>query len=352
MTTAVKHIEKLNDMKGVVQVHAAPDIFVVKVPLRRGTIKYLNSYIVQSDGDTLIVDVGHDYPEGREAVRDALYVLDADLSRTSVFVTHFHDDHAEALPTLLPSRCTRYAGAQEIEFYQEWFKTFRYDVRRRCREEGMTPKFTDAIDPTNWVCDFSAEFASSLVPLSEGDKIRVGAYDFECLMTNGHTPGHMSLFERSTGTLIVGDTLMFDLAPNLHPWHYRDSVIEQQLTSLRKIKSLEVESIFVGHGANHPANEIPARVDEVIAHHEKNFEKFLSAIRENPGRTGSDLTRIMSKDHGIVNFDSIDEYSKYYVLGSNMAHLDYICEKGWAVPRYENGLVVYYISDEADPLAL
>ncbi len=77
--------------------------------------------------------------------------------------------------------------------------------------------------------------------LEEGDIVRLGTYRFEVLHTPGHSPGHISLFDRDTGILFGGD-----LVGDIVAWYTPASGgVTGYLESLAKIKACQP--------ARHPA---------------------------------------------------------------------------------------------------
>lgn len=85
-----------------------------------------------------------------------------------------------------------------------------------------------------------------IAPLWEGDIIDLGHWQFEVLLTPGHTPGSIMLLERKKRMLISGDTIqdgnifMFGAGRNIQAFQH----------SLRKILNLSgaFDSIWPSHG--------------------------------------------------------------------------------------------------------
>lgn len=78
----------------------------------------------------------------------------------------------------------------------------------------------------------------------EGDTILVGRYNFHCLHTPGHAPGHMSLYDPERQILLAGDIL-----GELVAWYSPSSGgAEGYLKSLNKVSSLHIDLVLPSHG--------------------------------------------------------------------------------------------------------
>ena len=78
----------------VEQLYHNPDIYRIYVPLPDNPLKYLNCYVLVSDGETLIIDTGFNRPECKQALFDGLDELQVDFTHTKLFLTHLHGDHS------------------------------------------------------------------------------------------------------------------------------------------------------------------------------------------------------------------------------------------------------------------
>lgn len=112
--------------------------------------------------------------------------------------------------------------------------------------------------------------------LAEGDIIDLGAYRFEVLHTPGHSPGHISLFDRQSGILFGGD-----LVGDVVAWYTPASGgVTGYLASLDKIERCEPRVILPSHGA--VVNDPAAKIEEVRARLLSRQDKILGIISEGP----------------------------------------------------------------------
>lgn len=81
--------------------------------------------------------------------------------------------------------------------------------------------------------------------LHGGMTIEVDGGELEAIDTPGHSPGHIALFERSTGRLIAGDLVSGHGTVGIFPPHGR---MIEYFNSLRAAEALHPNVVYPGHG--------------------------------------------------------------------------------------------------------
>ena len=126
-----------------------------------------------------IVDPAWDAPAILKMERDNGLVI------RHILLTHGHPDHVNALEAVLKATDARvYIHADEVDY-----------IREAARSFGM---------PTEFMDDRRDRFQK----VSDGDILRVGTLQVECLHTPGHSPGSQCFLV--DGCLFSGDTLFVD----------------------------------------------------------------------------------------------------------------------------------------------
>ncbi len=112
--------------------------------------------------------------------------------------------------------------------------------------------------------------------LSEGDVVTLGHYRFEVIHTPGHSPGHISLFDRKTKILFGGD-----LVGDIVAWYTPASGgVTGYLKSLEKIQACKASLILPSHGmiVHDPIKKID-QVREKLLSRERKMLSILSEGR-------------------------------------------------------------------------
>lgn len=347
MSSVANRPDSAFGVSGLERVHNDPEIYCVKVPLRDSPYKYVNSYIVQDGGETLVVDTGYDVPECKETIWRALRVLGADVGRTSLFVTHLHTDHAGSLSSLLPVECVRYVGAFELDYFQKWYEeSYEEGLVRRFAEEGLPSEVFGETRPSQWVCSLDEELVASLEPLNEGDFLEVGQSKFQCVFAPGHTPGHACLFNEKKGILLMGDVLLFGVSPSMAPWPHANNSLKSYIQTLRKIGQLGVRVPCVAHFDNRDATEASFRAKDLLAHHYQRLSEILAVVQATPSLTAYQIAGLITWKGGNLTFSQLNLDQQYFAFAQSLVHLDYLYEGGLiARCRGVDGLIRYDLLD-------
>jgi glyoxylase-like metal-dependent hydrolase (beta-lactamase superfamily II) len=112
--------------------------------------------------------------------------------------------------------------------------------------------------------------------LQEGDVVAVGSFRFEVLHTPGHSPGHISLFDRRTRILFGGD-----LVGDIVAWYTPAAGgVTGYLASLEKIRAAAPRLILPSHGAliDDPVGAIDRVRGRLLARE----RKMLDVLSEGP----------------------------------------------------------------------
>ncbi len=171
----------------------------------RVNLSFVSAYLLVRGSEAAIVDLG---TEGSaDKIGQGLTAAGSSFSAVRhVIMTHQHPDHAGGLGGVEPQ-------ATNAKFY-----TGESDVA------GITAQ-------------------KPLTALKDGDEV----FGLQVIGTPGHTLGHVSIFDPSTGTLVAGDALRTTGGlVGSDPQYTVDQT--QASASVRKLAALDVKMILPGHG--------------------------------------------------------------------------------------------------------
>ena len=139
-----------------------------------------NAYLVTdvASGETVVIDPGD------EAPRLLAALAEAGLAPAEIWLTHAHFDHIGAV-----------AGLREVHPVPVRLHPADAPLYQHAGEQaawfGMTVR-APGVDP---------------VDLADGERLLLGASEFEVRHTPGHAPGHVVFYAAADGVVFGGDTL-------------------------------------------------------------------------------------------------------------------------------------------------
>lgn len=181
-----------------------------------------NTYLLIQDGEALLIDPGFVQESEFRQVKQA--INEAEASLLAVILTHAHIDHVLGLPQVL----------DEFDVPVYLNDTDRYlwnNIGAQAKMFGI-PGGDISVDPE---------------PLPALKGWKKGAFEFDLLYTPGHSPDHISLYNREKQMVIAGDALFRDGIgrTDLYKGDFKllEKSIRQQLYSLP-----EDTVVWPGHG--------------------------------------------------------------------------------------------------------
>ncbi|MET0426012.1 MAG: MBL fold metallo-hydrolase [Actinoplanes sp.] len=171
---------------------------------QRVNLSFVSAYLLIRGDEAAVVDLG--VAGSGDAIGAGLTAAGSSWGAVRhVIMTHRHADHAGSLAEVAPQvNAKLYTGAADVA--------------------GI-----DSPKP--------------LTPLNDGDEV----FGLQIIPTPGHTPGHIAVFDPATGTLVAGDALRTTsglVGPD--PQYTADQT--QAAASVRKLATLNVQTILPGHG--------------------------------------------------------------------------------------------------------
>ncbi|WP_326975183.1 MBL fold metallo-hydrolase [Caproicibacter sp. BJN0012] len=306
-------------------------IYRIPVNLPRNSLRVLNSYFIRGRGDerNLLIDTGFNMDECRSDLRDGLRELNADVSKTDLYLTHMHSDHSGLAADFGAAGAHILMGKTDYSLQQN----YRHDKTwRECFPEyvglGASDEEMEAIMASTPAWKYiSPPFRAEL--LQDGDSLFYGGYQFTCISTPGHTPGHLCLYNAANRLMFLGDHVLFDITPNITCWPGVEDSLGDYLESLRKIAAYDVRIPLPGHRTTRGMS-MAARVEQLLAHHEKRLEETHSILVRRPQQTCYETASQMSWKIRAKSWADFPPAQKMFALGEAKSHLDYLVHKGKA----------------------
>lgn len=196
--------------------------------------KMANFFLVEENGQLTMIDTGS--KDSIENIRLKFeqrgYKLDQ-LKR--IVATHSHFDHGGNLAALKNATDARvFAHEEEVPYVLQ---------------EKRLPKPKSIFGFLFYIGEPLARSPRTDVdvPLKDGDIIE--GTGLKVIHTPGHTPGSICLYHAGLKALFTGDTILHNFGRLRGAASFFSSDIKKARESLEKLEDLDVETIYVAHGA-------------------------------------------------------------------------------------------------------
>lgn len=331
-------------------------LWTFPIVLPDNPLKWLNCYVVKgcpdvNGGRSLLIDTGFNRADCFNELLEGMNSLGLDPGMTEVFLTHIHSDHTGNAARLFRLGCRIFMSETDYELssIEEGIR-WKRGADRICME-GMPDGIISRIySQDSSIVNIAGYFDA--MPLHEGDAMRYGKYEFECIMTPGHTPGHMCLYERRAKIMLLGDHVLFDITPNICAWTGVPDSLRDYLISLDKISRYEVDLPLPGHRSIPDGKTMNERIHELNAHHEKRLAEILSILRIYPEVDAYFIASRMTWKIHAQDWETFPPSQQYFAMSEALSHLDYllsenlITRKDTADNRRLYSLTAEYSADE------
>lgn len=314
-----------------------PGLYRIQVPLPDSPLKSLNSYVVKGNARNLVIDTGLNRDVCKKALTDGLAEIGVGLDTVDLFITHLHADHFGLVNELARENTRIYFNKPDAEIIENpkgLEPMIKYGGRNGFSEDMLR----DALSQ-HPAYKYGSNWSPSLSMISDQERFKVGDYDFICIQTPGHTPGHTCLYEPEKGIFIAGDHVLYDITPNIQCWSDNINPLGDYLRSLDKVMDLYVEQALPGH--RNLFSDFRGRIDTLKRHHAKRLEEVEEILAQSSPMNAFDVASRMTWDLKAKSWEDFPTQQKWFATGEAIAHLRYLEMKN-RVRRAENGPVILY----------
>lgn len=325
----------------------ADGVHRIPLPLPMDGLKAVNVYVLDTGHGLTLVDGGWAIEESRTLLEKSLHDIGFTLSDITRFlVTHVHRDHYTQAaviareygahvslglgdkPTLdLMHRADEVDGDPTVDVLRS---AGAVDVAAEWQKwtDGKLPDLSMWGYPDTWL---------------DGDHaIEVGERTLDAVHTPGHTQGHFVFADRPAGLLFAGDHVLPTITPSIG---FEPVAVEQPLRdfmgSLTKVRELPDLRLLPAHGPVAPSSH--ARVDELLAHHERRLAQCLAALAGGAA-TGHDVAGELPWTRHEHRLADLDMFNVALASMETKAHLELLVARGQATREVSDGVVVFSLA--------
>jgi glyoxylase-like metal-dependent hydrolase (beta-lactamase superfamily II) len=317
----------------------AENLYTIPVPLPNNPLKNLNTYVLTGSRN-LLIDTGFHQDACREALEAGLRELGISMEDTDIFLTHLHSDHTGLAPDIRGKNTKIFIGAYDLSHMPGSHSTFSWKSSdERFAAEGFPRELLAVLTERNPAQGLSPVPYDDYIPVQDGDHFCYGGHDFQAILTPGHTPGHLCLYEEKTGICILGDSVLFDITPNITRWVGMEDSLGDYLKTLERLKKLSVTMPLPAHRTSQ--TDLSGRCDALIAHHQRRCQEVRNILSGKLPMTAWDVASHMTWKIRCNSWADFPTPQKWFAVGEAMAHLDHLIALG-EVLRTTDGKLYYY----------
>jgi glyoxylase-like metal-dependent hydrolase (beta-lactamase superfamily II) len=321
------------------------DLYRIGIPLTGNPLKELNSYVLLGGERNLVVDTGFNMDECKEAMDKGLEEIGISKDTVDLFITHVHSDHCGLVgymsnsdTKVFCSQYTSYAFAHGSIGDEVLYGYFNDMVV----QSGL-PMMDLAIHPG---AQYAPQFADNIQIINDGDVICLGNWNVECIMTNGHAPEHMCLYDKTRKVLFSGDHILAGITPNNalwdSPWEVKEDLLGEYLSNLDMIGALDINVTYPAHRAI--ITDVYQRISELKEHHARRLDDILMILGGNK-MNGAEVASQMHWDLRGRLWQDFSLTHKLFATGEALSHLTHLVHTNVLKKELRDGIVYYYRSN-------
>lgn len=299
----------------------------IDLPFR---LNHVNCFLVEGEEGWTVIDTG--LHNNKTVARWDELLKDKKI--TDLIITHYHPDHfgyAGGLQNKTGARAAM-TKTDAMAGMMVWEEAFINEIRHNYAKAGIPREIAEKMTSN------TESFLSAVTPypkvdhyFEEGEKVRIGRFEYEVIFTPGHSDGLAVFYNREKNALLSTDHILPHITPNIAYWfHGIEDPLGAYFHSLEKIKKLDVDFVIPSHGDPfHGAND---RIDEIIKHHEERLEKTLQYVGH-----GASIYEVCKK----LFKRELDIHETRFAMGETIAHLEYLRHRDQLSREMANGVWRY-----------
>ncbi len=319
----------------------APGVLWVSMPLPF-SLKWINLWLIDDGPGWTLVDTGLGLEESRQHWRAIFADHLGGRAITRIICTHMHPDHI-GLAGWISRKFDARLWMSRLEYITA--RMLVADTGREAPEDAM--RFYRA---AGWgeaqITEYRERFgmfgkAVSTMPDSfrrvvDGEAVRIGADDWRVVMGSGHSPEHVCLWNESKKLFISGDQVLPRISSNVSvfPTEPDADPLADWIASCESLRVRVPDDVLVLPAHNEPFRGLHARLEALVAGHERSLARLEKRISDGPKRAVDVFVALFGREVGEGVFGM--------ATGEALAHLRCLVGRGRAVRRLGADGVAYY----------
>lgn len=172
--------------------------------------------------------------------------------------------------------------------------------------------------------------------LEDGEPIPFSSMTWRAIHCPGHSPGLLCFYWSEKKVLLTGDHLLKEITPNpvlnvpdsRSPLRY--SSLKDYLSSLKKVKAMDVHLLLPGHGAE--VDDPEELIRKILRHHQARMDYVFSSLSQGE-KTPYDIAMDL--------FPGVPPFEIFLGVSEAVGHLDILKQEGKVSVKERNGIDYY-----------
>ena len=317
-----------------------PGLFKIEVPLPGNPLKVVNSYLIRGDDKNLLIDTGMNRPECKKAFDQALQELRVNMHQTDIFITHLHVDHSGLAAYLKTPQSKVYGSRADTDtlnmFNGSSGTQYWNDLAAFAVQNGFLEGKQAIVSHPGY--KYCSPGNIKFEVIEDGTYIEISGFSLKCILTPGHTQGHVCLYEEDKQILFSGDHILDQITPNIALFSSNYDPLRDYLESLDKVFKLAVKTTLPAHRSI--IYDHQRRIMEIKKHHQLRCHEILGILNYGPANA-YDIASMMSWDLKYYQWEEFALPQKWFAIGEVIAHLKYLYETGEVVEYDGDGITLF-----------
>lgn len=318
----------------------AANIYRIAIPIPVPHLDSINAYVIIANQRNLIIDPGMYHDQCMTTIKTALDNLGVNLEKTDFFITHGHPDHFPLVSRLITDKSVIYINRREFEVIERVRSYAIFDDYAHFFEiTGFPEKDPRRVVPHDAGDVYRVRESWPFRFVEDGEVLHCGKQQFRCIITPGHTTGHMCLYEEANKLLFSGDHLLGNITPAIQALSDKENPLLDYLDSLKRIHGMNIDMVLPGHRS--VFRDYRGRIGQLESHHENRATEVLLALQEGSKDSYQVAAQIKWNVVDCDGWESAPPLQKFFATGEVLAHLKFL-EGKKHVQKHVQGQRLFY----------
>ena len=312
------------------------EIFWIRMPLPFA-LDHINLWLIKNHDGYAFIDSGFNNFETKENWNS---IFNKITNFNRLIITHYHPDHIGNASWLadkfgLTSEISQTEYLTAHAQYQESSGFGKDSIYKFFKSHGLIGDGLEHFANTKSKYKNSVEAPpSKFNRIIEGVNLKINNKDWKLISGYGHSPEHISLYDKDLNVLISGDMLLPKISTNVSVWPNdpNGNPLELFLKSITKFNELPDDTLVLpSHGF--PFKGIKNRVEQLKNHHQERLDDVMSYDKSS--FRAYDLLKVLFHRE-------LDNHQLFFAMGEAIAHINFLWHAGKIYREVKDGN--YYFS--------